>query len=432
MRPAKVLHLINHTSPVETGYTVRTNAILAGLRSLGIQSVAATAPDFVPKLSREQRRAVPAERILHDALHLHHIRPAHVSLALRLLELLGWMRGAWRLSQAIQTCEARRFYRRAASRGFDLFHAHSPYQNAVYAEWLSSCFSKPFIYEMRGLWEESDAACGATTEEEYLRRRQAETDSALKANRVVAISKALKRELENRGVPSEKIDVVPNGVNTGRFVPRLRNTELAERLGVQGRAVFGYISLLRRFEGVDVLVEAAARILSRRGDAACLVVGDGPDMERIRRLVQQTSKPQSIVLTGRVPHADVLDYYSLIDVFVVPRLRAPVTEMVTPIKPLEAMCMGKAVVVSDVGGLTELVQDGETGLTFPAGDAEALAETLETLLDNPDLRSGLGERARRWVLAERDWSRVCQGYVDVYTRALDSHTPAEPAGAHAR
>lgn len=432
MRPAKVLHLINHTSPVETGYTVRTNAILASLRSLGVQSVVATAPDFVPKLAKEQRKAVPAERFLHDALHLHHIRPAYISLALRLLEALGRVRGSWRLSQAIQTREALRFYRRAASRGFDLFHAHSPYQNAVYAEWLSSRFSKPFIYEMRGLWEESDAACGATTEEEYRRRRQAETNAALRANRVVAISEALKREMENRGVPSEKIDVVPNGVNTSRFVPRPRNAELAERLGVQGKTVFGYISLLRRFEGVDVLIEAAARILSRRSDVACLIVGDGPDMERIRGLVRQTPSPQSIVLTGRVPHTDVLNYYSLIDVFVVPRLRAPVTEMVTPIKPLEAMCMGKAVVVSDVGGLTELVREGETGLTFPAGDAEALAETVEALLDNPVLRSGLGERARQWVLAERDWSRVCQGYLEIYTRALDSYTSAEPIGVYIR
>ncbi|MGC8835107.1 MAG: glycosyltransferase family 4 protein, partial [Armatimonadota bacterium] len=315
---------------------------------------------------------------------------------------------------------------------FDLFHAHSPYQNAVYAEWLSSRFSKPFVYEMRGLWEESDAACGATTEEEYHRRRRAETKAALRAGRVVAISKALKRELENRGVAPEKIDVVPNGVNTSRFLPRPRNAELAERLGVQGKAVFGYISLLRRFEGLDVLIEAAARILSRRSDAACLIVGDGPDMGRIRGLARQTSSPQSIVLTGRVPHTDVLNYYSLIDVFVVPRLRAPVTEMVTPIKPLEAMCMGKAVVVSDVGGLTELVRDGETGLTFPAGDAEALAETVEALLDNSALRSGLGERARRWVLAERDWSRVCQGYLEIYTRALDSYTSAEPIGVRTR
>jgi len=319
----------------------------------------------------------------------------------------------------IERAEASRFYRRAARPGYDLFHAHSPYPNAFHAAELARASSRPWIYEVRGMWEESDAACGATASEDFRMRRDAETEAVLLAHRVVVISRGLRDELASRGVPERKIHVVPNGVDTARFQPIPRDDELAHKLGLGGRTIIGYVSLLRKFEGLDTLIEAAALLARQGSNTACLIVGDGPDFARLKGLAEGIDNRCRIVLTGRVPHTDIMRYYSLIDVFVVPRIRARVCEMVTPIKPLEAMCMAKAVVVSDVGGLTELVADGVTGLTFAAGSPEALAAQCRVLIDNPRLRCELGRRAREWVLAERDWKQVVKAYREVYELALE-------------
>lgn len=425
----RVLHLINHTSPVETGYTVRTNAVLAGLRELGVDVAAVTLPDFVPSLPENLRRGIKPQRIIAGVPHMHCVRGIPTSAVLQALSALGRVRGAWRLRMMIEQAEARRFYRRAARPGYDLYHAHSPYQNAFHAAALARRTARPWVYEVRGMWEESDAACGVAAHQEYRERRAAETEAALLADRVVVISSGLRAELASRGVPEDKISVIPNGVDTARFTPLPKDEELARRLGIADRTVMGYVSLLRRLEGVDTLVQAAAILASRREDTACLIVGDGPDFDRLKAMAETVDSRCRVVLTGRVPHTDVMRYYSLIDVFVVPRIRAKVCETVTPLKPLEAMCMAKPVVVSDVGGLTELVKDGVTGLTFEAGSAEALASHCAALADSPGLRRELGRRAREWVLAERDWRQLVKLYSEVYRLALCSkaNDPREPS-----
>ncbi|MGQ9523465.1 MAG: glycosyltransferase [Armatimonadota bacterium] len=422
MADLRVLHLINHTSPVETGYTVRTNAVLSGLSDLGIHVSAVTPPTFLTSLPAQVRRGIRPHRLIAGVPHMHHVRGPLTSAVLAALKAMGRVRGTWRLRTMLEQAEAARFYQRTAVPGYDVFHAHSPYPNAFYAAMLARDRSSPWIYEVRGMWEESDAACGAIAPQDYRTRRDAETEAAMLADRVVVISNGLRRELANRGVPESKVHVIPNGVDTARFRPLPRDDELARQLGISGRTVLGYVSLLRRLEGVDTLVLASAALAQRRNDTACLVVGDGPDLARLQALARGLDSRCRIVFTGRVPHSQIMRYYSLIDVFVVPRIRAKVCETVTPLKPLEAMCMSKAVVVSDVGGLTELVTDGVTGLTFEAGSPEALAACCEALIRNPELRQELGRRARGWVISERDWRQVVRAYPEVYQLALQ-HRP---------
>jgi glycogen synthase len=420
MSQFKILHLIHQTSPVATGYTVRTNAILTHLRHLDVESVAVTRPGFVSELPLEMRESFQRERVVAGTPHVHHLRSPVMTAALTALTRVGGIRGSWRLRTALEAWEARRFYHSVAAPGFDLYHAHSPYDNAFHASHLSRQFARPFLYEVRGAWEDSDAACGIDDQKEYDRRQQAETQAALLADRLVTISMGLRRDFIARGVPESKIHVVPNGVDASRFPPQSRDRELAAKLGLTGKTVVGYVSLLRRLEGVDTLIEAVGHLVEQRDDMACLIVGDGPDADRLRCLAMQSSRPRAFVFTGRVPHSEVLRYYSLLDVFVVPRIKARVNEMVTPLKPLEAMAAAKALVVSDVGGLTELVQDGSTGLTFPPGDALALAHRIITLAGNPDLRHRLSSAAREWVLTERDWRVITRTYLDIYSAALDN------------
>jgi glycosyltransferase involved in cell wall biosynthesis len=132
-----------------------------------------------------------------------------------------------------------------------------------------------------------------------------------------------------------------------------------------------------------------------------------------------------VVFTGNVPHADVASWYSIMDVLVYPRIRAVINERVTPLKPLEAMALGKICIGSDVGGLTELIQDGVTGVVFRADDARDLATCIMALLDDPERRARLRRAALEFVRRERDWSRIVPRYTELYERVIHSNSAAE-------
>ena len=132
----------------------------------------------------------------------------------------------------------------------------------------------------------------------------------------------------------------------------------------------------------------------------------------------------AVVFAGRVPHAQVAAYYQLVDICVYPRLPMRLTELVTPLKPLEAMAQGRLVVASDVGGHRELVDDGKTGMLFRAGDTEALAQAILALLLAPASWPALRQQARAFVETERSWGASVGRYAPVYARVA-----AEAAGA---
>ena len=191
--------------------------------------------------------------------------------------------------------------------------------------------------------------------------------------------------------------------------PALRN-----RLGLEGKTVIGFAGSFYAYEGLDLLIEAAALLAPRRPDLRVLLVGGGPQEQALRALARARGLSDRVIFAGRVPHADVQRYYQLIDVLAYPRHRMRLTEIVTPLKPLEAMAQGRMFVASDVGGHRELVRDGETGFLFPAGDAGALAQTIESVLERTGEWPRIQEQARRFVETERTWARSVARYADVY------------------
>jgi glycosyltransferase involved in cell wall biosynthesis len=177
----------------------------------------------------------------------------------------------------------------------------------------------------------------------------------------------------------------------------------------------GYVGTFGTFEGVEDLVEALARLIKGgRDDLAGLIVGAGKAYEACRQIAQRHGLADRIVHPGHVPAEEVERLYRVIDVLAYPRRRLRLTELTTPLKPLEAMAMEKAVIASDVGGLRELVQDGVTGLLHRAGDADDLAVKIERMADDAGLRRTLGRQARAWVAEERDWKRIVPRYAQVY------------------
>ena len=273
----------------------------------------------------------------------------------------------------------------------------------------------PLLYEIRAFWE--DAAVGNGTGQEgslkYRATKALETYAVNRADAVAVICEGLARDLIARDVPAEKIMISPNGVDLGLFGdPPPPDLALAAELGLTGKTVIGYVGSFYDYEGIDDLI-AAMRLLP---DAHLLLVGGGPMEFALRRQSKDSPAKDRIHFIGRVPHDQVERYYSLIDILAYPRKKMRLTDLVTPLKPLEAMAQRRLVAASNVGGHRELIEDGVTGTLFAPDDPQALAAALNNLLAN---RAGWDERreaARKFVERDRNWSSNISRYEPVYHR----------------
>jgi glycogen synthase len=437
-----VLHLVHHSLPHQDGYSLRTHCIARGLAALGYGSLVATLPGIQLRLGGGEGVAATAETAVIDGIRYCHCHaPAGPSAASGLV--VRFCRAVLRVAPAGVVCRVRDvYYRQSAVRpsaqsrfggaaGYYracvernhplLLHAHTPFLNAQHAAALREQYHLPYLYEVRGLWEDTYVSSegwrdGAGA---YQVRRSAETQAMGQADAVVAISSALRGELAGRGVPEDRLFVVPNGVHAAAFQPLPPDPELVLRYGLTDKVVVGYVSSLRELEGLDLLLAAMADVLRTEGQVACLIVGDGPERARLGALADRLGLGQRVIFTGRVPHHDVQRFYSLLDVFVVPRIDLRVNHVVTPLKPFEAMAMEKPVLASDVGGLAEIVRNGETGLLFRAGDRADLAAKIVGLVRQPELRARLGRMARQWVVGERDWPVLVRRYGAIYSALLE-------------
>ncbi|APX33080.1 hypothetical protein BH708_10560 [Brachybacterium sp. P6-10-X1] len=297
-----------------------------------------------------------------------------------------------------------------------IIHAASNHWNGLTAVKTARRLGIPSIYEVRGLWEVTRGSRNPEWAQsnmfQYIARMEA--DAAKGATRVFAITEALRDEMISRGVDGDKIQIVPNGVDTSRFTPTPKDDELASQLGVAGKTVIGYVGSVLDYEGIELMLEAAEVMNRTRADFHVLIVGDGAELERFQKHVEEHELEHVVTFTGRVPHEDVERYYSLIDITPFPRLPLPVCEMVSPLKPFEAMAMGKAVVSSDVAALKEIVTPGVNGYLHEKGSAESLIEQLTRLLDDPEHTRQIGAQARDWVVENRDWRRLATLIAETY------------------
>jgi glycosyltransferase involved in cell wall biosynthesis len=308
----------------------------------------------------------------------------------------------------------------------DLVHAHSPYECGLPALRIARRYRLPLVYEVRGIWEESRVAQeGEAWRDTRIYRWQREAESAvmIQANAVVCISTQLRQEILARGVPDSRVVVVPNAVDPSVFRPLSAATaDVPEEIRDVRRRLkgltLGYVGNLRTLEGVDELVRGAAELVRRGREVSLLVVGSGDGGEGLKVLARDLGIGDRAVFTGQVPHHQIALYYDLIDVFVVSRPALRVTNLVTPLKPLEAMAMARPLVVSDLPALRELVIEDDTGLFYPPGDVAKLADVCARLLDDAALRRRLGEKARNWVLENRTWPIVLRGLYPVYKSLL--------------
>ena len=400
--PPKILHVLDHSIPLHSGYTFRTLSILREQRKLGWETFHLTSPKHVGSTLLEETV---------DGWHFYRT-PAAIgrSASLPLIGEIALMRQVEsRLEQLAKYLAP------------DILHAHSPVLNAIPALRVGRRLGLPVVYEVRAFWEDAAVDHGTTTEGSlrYRATRALETYALKHADHVTTICEGLRSDIVARGLPAANVTVIPNAVDIESFDPGGEPDQpLKEKLGLTSCTLIGFIGSFYAYEGLDLLLDAFPKVLAHLPDVRLLLVGGGPQEGALKEQAKRLGIADKVVFTGRVPHQEVQRYYDLIDVLAYPRHSMRLTDLVTPLKPLEAMAQGRLLVASDVGGHRELIRDGETGMLFKAGSTDSLADTIMKLLVKREYWPELRQAGRRYVVEERNWARSVANYREVYGSLL--------------
>ncbi|WP_306476388.1 TIGR04063 family PEP-CTERM/XrtA system glycosyltransferase [Methyloversatilis sp.] len=392
----KVLHILDHSIPLHSGYTFRTAAILREQRKLGWETHHLTSP-------KQGATTATFEDV--DEFRFH--RTPVPGASLPLLREIAQMRAIEvRLEALVRELRP------------DILHVHSPVLNAVPALRVGRRLGVPVVYEVRAFWEDAAVDHGTTAEGSlrYRATRALETWALKRADHVTCICEGLRQDIVARGIPSSKVTVIPNAVDVDNFTfCSPAEADLRQSLGLDGHRVLGFVGSFYAYEGLDLFLDAAAALRRDHPDIKVLLVGGGPQEKALRAQARALGIEDAVVFTGRVPNREVQRYYNLIDLLVYARHPMRLTELVTPLKPLEAMAQGKLFVASDVGGHRELIRNDETGYLFRAGDAADLGRTMARVLDQPEKWDAIRAAGRRFVESERNWRTSVARYRGVFS-----------------
>lgn len=397
----RILHVLDHSIPLHSGYTFRTAALLREQRARGWQTFHLTSP---------KQGATPQLQESVDGLDFFRTPALPPAASVPVWNEVRLIRALTRrLQQVVEQVRP------------DIIHAHSPVLNALPALSVGRRHGIPVVYEIRAFWEDAAVDHGSTREGSlrYRATRALETHAIRRAGHVFTICEGLRGDIVARGVPSARVSVIPNAVDVDGFqLAQPADTALQARWGLAGRTVLGFIGSFYAYEGLDLLVAAMPQLVQQRPDVCLLLVGGGPQEAALKAQVQMLGLADRVVFTGRVPHAEVNRYYDLIDVLAYPRHSMRLTELVTPLKPLEAMAQGHLFVASDVGGHKELIRHCETGWLFKADDRDALAAAILDMLDHRDRWPQLRANGRRFVEEVRNWRNSVAFYEAPYQALL--------------
>ncbi len=397
-----ICYVLHNSLPYASGgYAARTHGVATGLQFNGYHVAALTRPGF------------PIDT--HKGLDVS---------SLSLIDRVGDV-DYHRIAEPLRTGTSLRNYVEQAANQLEhkLIELNPQYVMAAsFAQWsglpaliAARRLGIPFFYEVRGFSEVTKESQNSSYHgsEKYKFLVDIEHLVCRNADHVFTLTKAMKQELAGRGLDPVCISLVPNSCDVERFVPRDKDYSLLEKLRIpQDAVVIGYIGTFVDYEGLDDLVMAVSHLRNKNRNFRLLLVGGenvndnsvGPISKAITDRIKRERLEEFVIRTGRVPHHEIEAYYSIIDIAPFPRKPWKVCEMVSPMKPLEAMAMEKAVLVSSVGALAEMVQHNHTGLIFDKGSVESLSSALDQLVSDASLRTLLGREARKWVSKERTWA----------------------------
>jgi len=396
----KILHILDHSIPLHSGYAFRTLALIEHQRQLGWETLHLTSAKHVG--------AETAEEVV-DGIHFYRTQVAGAWWAsLPILE-------QWAVIKTLQ----RRLDRLVEQIQPDILHAHSPVLNGVAALAVAKKHGIPLVYECRAFWEDAAVDHGKTRmmSGRYRLSKALETHVFQRADAVTTICEGLRGDIISRGIAAEKITVIANGVDIEQFkFGESADVALQRQLNLTGKTVLGFFGSFYDYEGLLLLLDALPAIIEGQPDVRLLLAGGGPQLPQIEARIAALELQDRVILLGRVPHQQMQRYYNLVDLFVYPRLPTRLTELVTPLKPLEAMAQGRLSLASDVGGHRELISDGETGYLFKAGDRDALVARVVYALADQAHWQAIRQAGRRYVEQQRSWRQSVECYRQVYAK----------------
>jgi PEP-CTERM/exosortase A-associated glycosyltransferase len=410
-----VLHVLDHSWPVLSGYSIRSRNLIAAQHRLGQPVLVVTGP--LHELDDRTNRDATVDGVFY-------VRTPTGGRLTR--SALG---GRWPLVREWATVRLlrNRILELVDKQPVSIIYAHSPALCGLAGLQAARNRGLPFAYEIRAFWEDAAVDQGRTTPNSprYRVIRRLETYVARHADAVSAIALPMLDDLRQRGLPAEKLFHVPNGVDTERFAPLARDRQLATELGLEDSVVFGFFGSLYRYEGVAWLIRAAAELYSRGNRFKLLIIGSGEDQAAINTAIRDYSAAEYVRTISHVSHEEIQRYYSVVDIMVFPRLSVRLTELVTPLKPLEAMALEKAVLASSVGGHRELLDHEKSGLMFRSEDIADFCHQAERLISSPVLRQQLGETGRQVILRDREWKVLARRYQRIYEFVSKARGSAE-------
>ncbi|TKJ24115.1 MAG: hypothetical protein CEE43_00090 [Promethearchaeota archaeon Loki_b32] len=411
----RILHLLEVSLPILAGYTIRTHNILQEQQKY-VYPLALIDPKIMRNKNPYIKNGVPYYKfppfpgynLISDSKILKAVK---ISKGYNLINTLLFTDQKNYLSKFVEIQK------------IDLIHAHTPARFAKYGYKIAKSKNIPFIYEVRYFPEDSAVASEKYKKDsfKYKRKHKKETKLMKKADAVITLGKAMKNDIKNRGIAEEKIYIVPNGVDTKKFVPLEPNQCLKIKLSLQNKKVIGYIGSIRRIEGIEILLKSFSLLKKTVNDVKLLIVGPVRPYDYLESLKDYSkilNIKKDVIFTGMVPYEEVNNYYSIIDIFVIPRLNLRLTRLVTPLKPLEVMAMGKVLITSDLPALKELVKQNISGDLFKVENSKALAIKLEKYLKTPEKAEILKQSAREYVVNNYSWSEIVKKYIPIYDKLL--------------
>ena len=399
-RDKKILFVLNKALPAVNGYTIRSNEMMKRVHSEGFNVVATTRLGWAPE---HEGYKTPDTR--NDEIRIHYLDQSSKYLTNQTPILDYFDAYAHALNRIIE-------YERPS-----VIHAASNFQNALPALQLGRAYSIQTVYEVRGMWHhtQSSKSKGFMDSDRFKLHETYELYCARLADRVICISESLKNYLVDQGIDSNKITVVPNGVDSKNIQPIEPDETIQEKYNLDDYIVLGFIGSITAYEGLELVLEAVKQLNEDTSVVKrfkFLVVGDGPYRAHLESYAEQLQITDDVIFVGKVPHEEIAQFYSVIDIAPFPRINDLVCQLVTPIKTYEAMSMGKRVIVSDVGALKEMVIDKKNGVYFEAENVDSLVESIREVmhLDN------LGYNAREWVINFRDWKVLTDDITKQYKK----------------
>lgn len=396
----KILHILDHYKPHFSGYVFRTSYILKFQKEFGLDPVIVTSP-------KQGDVKTALEEI--DDMRIYRTPQNNFGDTpfIREARLMKALQG--RIEDTIK-----------AERP-DIIHAHSPSLNGIPALRAGRKYGIPVVYEVRAFWEDAAVDHGTFAEgsAKYKISNFLETRLMKRVDALFTICDSLKQDIVSRGIPEDKVTVIPNCVDTGTFSPVEYDLTIADRYELTDKIVYGFIGSFYHYEGIDLLIDSYMKVLENRRDTRLLLVGDGPERNALYERAGKMGLLGCVIFTGKIPHEQIKRYYSVIDILVYPRKRMRLTELVTPLKPLEAMAMGKIVVGSDVGGIRELITHNKDGFLFMAEDIDDLSRLLTDLAINQKCQE-ISKAAIETVQRKHRWDSAVKRYLPVYEKCIRS------------